>query len=87
LPPGSSSLRALVAHSAAILLCSGLLLAQAKPPAPAPANPISSSYRPSDPLNASAFDHFYNQEYDRAIAEFQQVEQRHPGIFSPLITC
>jgi tetratricopeptide (TPR) repeat protein len=36
------------------------------------------SYRPADPLNAAAFEHFYNLEYDRAIQEFGQVLQRHP---------
>lgn len=36
------------------------------------------SYRPNDPLNQTAFNHFYNLDYDRAIQEFQQVLQRHP---------
>jgi tetratricopeptide (TPR) repeat protein len=36
------------------------------------------SYRPDDPLNAQAFDHFYNMEYDRSIQEFDQVLKRHP---------
>ncbi len=36
------------------------------------------SMRPADPLNASAFDHFYNLEYDRALQEFGTVLQRHP---------
>lgn len=36
------------------------------------------SFRPSDPSNASAFDHFYNLDYDRAVQEFDQVLQRHP---------
>ena len=36
------------------------------------------SYRPSDPLNLAAFDHFYNLDYDRAVQEFDQVLQRHP---------
>jgi hypothetical protein len=35
------------------------------------------AYRPSDPLNASAFDHFYNLDYDRSIQEFNQVLDRH----------
>ncbi len=37
------------------------------------------SFRPNDPLNAAAFDHFYNLDYDRAIQEFEQVLKRHPG--------
>jgi tetratricopeptide (TPR) repeat protein len=36
------------------------------------------SYRPNDPLNLTAFDHFYNLDYDRAVQEFDQVLQRHP---------
>jgi tetratricopeptide (TPR) repeat protein len=36
------------------------------------------SFRPNDPLNRAAFDHFYNLDYDRAAKEFDQVLQRHP---------
>jgi tetratricopeptide (TPR) repeat protein len=36
------------------------------------------SFRPSDPLNHAAFDHFYNLDYDRSVQEFDQVLQRHP---------
>jgi tetratricopeptide (TPR) repeat protein len=36
------------------------------------------SFRPTDPLNAVAFDHFYNLDYDRAVKEFDQVLQKHP---------
>jgi tetratricopeptide (TPR) repeat protein len=32
-----------------------------------------------DPLIATAFDHFYNMEYDRAIGEFEKVLERHPS--------
>jgi tetratricopeptide (TPR) repeat protein len=38
----------------------------------------SLSFRPNDPLNHSAFDHFYNLDYDRAVNDFDQVLQRHP---------
>lgn len=45
--------------------------------------PVSSQhklqFRPADPLNAAAFDHFYNMEYDRSVQEFTQISQRHPG--------
>ncbi len=37
------------------------------------------AFRPADPLNAVAFDHFYNLEYDRAVQEFEQVLARHPN--------
>jgi tetratricopeptide (TPR) repeat protein len=38
----------------------------------------SLSFRPNDPLNHAAFDHFYNLDYDRAVKEFDQILQRHP---------
>ena len=37
-----------------------------------------SGYRPDDPVNIQAFDHFYNMDYDRSIQEFEQVLKRHP---------
>jgi len=40
--------------------------------------PDALSYRPNDPLNISAFDHFYNLDYDDAVREFGLVMQRHP---------
>jgi tetratricopeptide (TPR) repeat protein len=36
------------------------------------------AYRPTDPLNSVAFDHFYNMDYDRSVQEFQKVLDRHP---------
>ena len=36
------------------------------------------SYRPPDALNASAFDRFYNLDYDHSIQSFQKVLDRHP---------
>jgi len=36
------------------------------------------NYRPADPLNAAAFDHFYNTDYDRSVQEFQKILDRHP---------
>jgi tetratricopeptide (TPR) repeat protein len=36
------------------------------------------AYRPADPKNASAFEHFYNLEYDQSVADFGEVLQRHP---------
>lgn len=37
------------------------------------------SFRPADPLNAAAFDHFYDMDYDSSIAEFTQIQKRHPN--------
>jgi tetratricopeptide (TPR) repeat protein len=36
------------------------------------------AFRPNDPLNAEAYEHFYNLEYPRAVENFQQIVQRHP---------
>jgi tetratricopeptide (TPR) repeat protein len=53
----------------------GLLLGQQ--PA-ATGDPKAISYRPADPLNATAFDRFYNLDHDRAVTDFQRVLDRHP---------
>jgi tetratricopeptide (TPR) repeat protein len=54
--------------------------ATAQAPAVASAHPtataVASEY---DPLVDSAFDHFYNLDYDRAIQEFERVLDRRPG--------
>jgi len=36
------------------------------------------TFRPADPLNPAAFQHFYDMHYEKAIQEFTQVSQRHP---------
>jgi tetratricopeptide (TPR) repeat protein len=54
----------------------GLLLGQR--PA-ATGDPKTISYRPADPLNATAFERFYNLDHDRAITDLQRVLDRHPG--------
>jgi tetratricopeptide (TPR) repeat protein len=57
-----------------------LIAVQALAAAPAQAAPAPESlaYRPHDPLNLTAFNHFYNLDYDRAVQEFDQVLARHP---------
>lgn len=40
--------------------------------------PIKFNFRPADPLNPQAFEHFYNMEYERSVAEFTTISQRHP---------
>ena len=66
----------------ALLLCLSLpaaMLGREAPQAPKPEHADAQlTFRPLDPLNAPAFDHFYNLDYDRAVAEFQQVLDRHP---------
>lgn len=64
----------------AVLSCAMLHAQQAAAPAgPHPTvSPTKFTFRPADPLNAAAFDHFYSMEYDRATQEFTQILQRHP---------
>jgi tetratricopeptide (TPR) repeat protein len=45
---------------------------------PAVPAPVNLSFRPNDPLNPIAFDHFYNLEYDQAVQEYDQILRRHP---------
>ncbi|HEY1462810.1 MAG TPA: hypothetical protein VGF44_05275 [Terriglobales bacterium] len=54
------------------LACAG----QTNPSSHSPAPQVT--YNPNDPLNAAAFDHFYNLDYPRAVESFQQIVQRHP---------
>jgi len=60
--------------SVALAVC--LLRSQA--PSTRPSQPNKVVFRTSDPLNAQAFDHFYNMDYERSIQEFTQILQRHP---------
>lgn len=39
---------------------------------------LDSPYRPHDPLNTAAFDRFYNQDYDRALTDFERVMEKYP---------
>ena len=61
-----------------VLFLAVLLLAAQSKAAPPDSNSESLAYRPHDPQNLSAFNHFYNLDYDRAVAEFEQVLGRHP---------
>lgn len=59
-----------------------LLLALISPLAAQTSEPRAAgtlSFHPVDTLNAIAFDHYYNLDYDRAIQEFRQVLDRHPN--------
>ena len=72
----------MAAFSALLLLWCALFAAlptYAQAPAKtSPKAPEKPSFRPDDPLNAQAFDHFYNMDYDRSIQEFDQVLKHHP---------
>jgi tetratricopeptide (TPR) repeat protein len=72
---------ALLPRSRFLLLCSLLsalapcLAAQQAAPAALP--PITATMK-SDPLTRSAFDHYYNLEYDQAVKEFERALEQHP---------
>jgi tetratricopeptide (TPR) repeat protein len=56
------------------LLGSGGGLAEGQVTKPASESP----YRPRDPLNAAAFDRFYNLDYDRAVQDYELVVEKYP---------
>jgi tetratricopeptide (TPR) repeat protein len=60
-----------------VVLISLLLAARVMAALP-DSNPESLAYRPHDPQNLIAFNHFYNLDYNRAVQEFEQVLARHP---------
>jgi hypothetical protein len=37
------------------------------------------SFRPADPLNPAAFEHYYNLDHDAAIQDFEKILARHPN--------
>ena len=39
----------------------------------------SPDFRPADPLNQAAFEHYYNLDYDAAIQDFERILARHPN--------
>ncbi len=40
---------------------------------------ISTAFRPPDPLNSPAFEHYYNVDYDAAVQDFERILARHPN--------
>ena len=40
---------------------------------------IATPFRPSDPLNQAAFEHYYNLDYDAAVQDFERILARHPN--------
>jgi len=62
-----------------VVLLVVLLLAAQMMAAPPDSIPESLAYRPHDPQNLTAFNHFYNLAYDQAAQEFEQVLARHPN--------
>lgn len=64
---------------AAALLLTITVRSQQSPAKPASTQGVTEKFRflPADPLNAQAFEHFYNMEYERSIQEFTLILQRH----------
>jgi tetratricopeptide (TPR) repeat protein len=62
----------------AVVVLVSLLLAASVMAASPDSNSPSLAYRPHDPQNQAAFNHFYNLEYDRAVQDFEQILARHP---------
>jgi len=40
---------------------------------------VSTAFRPPDPLNQAAFEHYYNLDHDAAIQDFERILARHPN--------
>jgi hypothetical protein len=40
---------------------------------------IATAFRPPDPLNSAAFEHYYNIDYDAAVQDFERILARHPN--------
>ena len=40
---------------------------------------IPTAFRPPDPLNSAAFEHYYNVDYDAAVQDFERIRARHPN--------
>ena len=78
----ASELASRLARSAVLTLV--LLPVQVQPQQDLPKVPVAQAgtdkfkFRPADPLNAHAFTHFYDMDYERSIQEFTLISQRHP---------
>src|ERR1700722_4324335 len=75
-----------ILFASAILLCLGspcLLPLHASPQTRSATGislaPAATNSSALDPLGGSAFDHFYNMDYDRSVQEFEKVLARHPN--------
>src|ERR1039457_440012 len=70
------------ALTAIILLALAQVCLAADPavsPESRPADFRPTDFRPPDPLNQSAFEHYYNLDYDAAIQDFEKILARHPN--------
>ena len=60
------------------LLSSGIPVGAQNPPQAA-GQQQNPSFRPRDPLTDSAFERFYNLDYEHAIQDFERVMEKHPN--------
>jgi tetratricopeptide (TPR) repeat protein len=65
------------ALTAVILLLLARVCLAADPAASAALRPTD--FRPNDPLNQAAIEHYYNLDYDAAIQDFERILARHPN--------
>jgi TolA-binding protein len=82
MPPGLTFTKCVVRHAVWPCLVATLLLPASTYSQTRPAisiEPATSNSSAHDPLLDSAFDHFYNMDYDRSIREFEKVLDRHPN--------
>jgi tetratricopeptide (TPR) repeat protein len=73
----SPLLRYRLVRAAIILLV--LALACLAPVALAADATMPNAFRPADPLNQTAFEHYYNLDYDAAVQDFEKILVRHPA--------
>ena len=66
----------LSSHRLAVFAVLVLVLARS---AQAADPPVATTFRPPDPLNTAAFDHYYNLDYDAAVQDFERILARHPN--------
>jgi len=65
------------ASTAILLLVAASACLAADPAVPTPSH--LTDFRPSDPLNQAAFEHYYNLDYDAAVQDFEKILARHPA--------
>src|ERR1700727_2059799 len=75
-----------ILFASTILLCLGSLCLlplhaspQTRPATGISLAPAATNSSALDPLVGSAFDHFYNMDYDRSVQEFEKLPARHPN--------
>jgi hypothetical protein len=65
--------------TAIILLVLGQICLAAAPSESRPTDLHPAEFRPADPLNQGAFEHYYNLDYEASIQDFERILSRHPN--------